>query len=328
METQTTINFETLLPKRGEYEDTLAKDNLAFYDNMFSYFDQSKWEDRFSMMVRIARNTKLENDLRPSIGRVTNLVKDLLDSEIPHLSDENPTDREILIEDIAEYCNVDGEIEKHISSIETLVDNWKVGVHIMVQSSNFLIIVGLYNCGYPSSLVTNTSVGTLIEKISNGLEKSKVQTATYQHRVKSLDDLMFSIDCLQTKTATHLAKGEQLVLHKEDIEWKELAIARITADDYDWYAREYEDSSTIDDWYKSPFGTYFYTSFQMDYILYKLCQHYGVQLSDYIPEVARYYEHLWVFNPLCKEDEDRFFDLTDIYEDCLKQWKQNYPLLA
>lgn len=328
MKTHTQIqpNLEILLPKRGRYEDTLAKDNLAFYDSMFSYFDQSKWEDRFAMMIRIARNTKLEKDPRPSIGRVTNLVCDLLDSEIPHLSDETPMDREMLIEDIAEYCNVEDELEKHKSSIETLVDNWRVGFHRMAQSSNFLIVVNLYNCGYPQSLVTKTSVGSFIEGIIDGL--SKIEKETFRHRVQKIDSLMLSIDLLQTKTANHLANNEQLVLHKEDIDWKGLALSRITMDDYDWYAREYEGSSTIDDWYSSPFNTYFYTYFQMDYVLYKLCKLYGVELSDYIPEVARYYEHLWVFNDYCKEDEDNFFDLTDIHDECLKQWKQNYPLLA
>ena len=328
--TQTTQqpNFETLLPKRDQYEDTLAKDNLAFYDNMFSYFDQSKWEDRFAMMIRIARNTKLEKDERPSIGRVANLVCDLLDSEIPHLSDGTPMGREILIEDIAEYCNVEEDLEKHSSTIETLVDNWKVGVHKMAQSSNFLIIVNLYNCGYPSSLVTETSMGTFIERVTDGLNKVKIERETFRHRIQKIDSLMLSIDCIQTKTANHIAKGEQLILHKEDIDWKSLAIARITIDDYDWYARNYEESNLIEDWYSNPFGIHFYTSFQMDYVLYKLCKTYGVKLSDYISDVADYYHHLWVFNEYAKEDEDSFFDLTDIFSDCLKHWKEKYPLLA
>lgn len=328
MKNQTTPNFETLLPKRDQYEDTLAKDNLAFYDNMFSYFDQSKWEDRFVMMIRIARNTQLEKDERPSIGRVVNLVCNLLDSEIPHLSDGTSMDREMLIEDIAEYCNVEDEIEKHKSCIETLVDNWKVGVHKMVQSSNFLIISSLYRCGYPSSLVTETSMGTLIKKITAGLNRVKIEKETFRHRRQKIDSLMLSIDQIQSKTASHLAKGEQLILHKEDIDWKALAIARVTIDDYDWYARNYEDSSLLEDWYSNPFGIHFYTTFQMDYILYKLCQLYGVELSDYIPEVVEYYHHLWLFNDYAKEDEDSFFNLTDIYSDCLKHWKENYPLLA
>ena len=313
------MNFEKL-PKRKAYEIALKKDGRIFNDCIFQYLDQSKWEDRFILLLRVARGSVLEIDNRV---KSIHYAKDL-EAQIDILCQDGTENK---TKEVLGIIGVE-ETQEWVNKIEDLLGRWKVGGDNYLQM--MLFSAPLYERDYPSSMVRRTNIGKLVDKAFYDINLY-FEKEIHQHCQNLMDNFVMFIDQLQEKTTQHIMKNEELFLHKGDIDWRRIAKIRTDIEDIAWYFRQEHSTVGIDDWYSIPHTDAprcFHADFIVDYALYRLCKLYEVQLIDYIPELKPLHQESWVCYPkLTKQEEIMFFNLDDIYRENLEFWENKYPYL-
>lgn len=333
-------NFETVLPKRATYEKALEKDGYLFHEDLFSYLDQSKWEDRFLMLIRIARNSTLETDPRMSFHKYVKSIEEGISSEIESIEDLNSivTTSKVVANFIklADLPPSKQFSDKNRNIAVSCLKNWQKGqsnyINIMLKVHDYYQIV------WPSYLVKRTSIGELVYSIVENLEKEKsLYTQVISFCNQLVDSLILFVEQLQEKTITHIINSEELFLHKEDTDWGRIAKMRLHIDDVEWFFRNFCDCCTLSDWYSTPYSDeapYLQADFTLDYVLHRICTLYTVDLSEYVSEVRDVYLNWVTHNPKTQEEIDQAFDHIDHssetaqFSDNFHYWKEKHPLLS
>jgi len=316
--------FETLLPRLSAYEKALNEDNRMFSQGFCSHFDQSKWEDRFLMFIFIARNCRLENDTRLPFHKYIERIVRVIDDNV--MDQVNPStmsdlDWECLLEEIVYELPIEfkkSDFQEEINAITELMKDWIVG-DSDCQSKVKYAFLGLYGKHYPNSMIKKTSLGEFVWQVAENIYLDNRIHALAQSVGNSL---IFMIEQLTAKINQVTSDGEELFLHKGDIDWKELAILRLKMDDLEWYYRNYEDTNVLSDWFSTPYEDqeWNYGSFMIDLVLFRIFKAFGVDPTEYTKELKSYYYDMWACHTQYHTDEYWGYEIEDFYTECIPYW--------
>ena len=322
--------MEKVFPKFDTFNNLAKQDKRTFHPHFQSdvreMFDQSKWEDRMLMFAHIMYRTTLQNDPRPphhkwmreQIAKIDQLV-----------SDGKGTDEIIalLVSDwggfaLPEYLK---------SSFKKLLEQWESKTLTFKTCDFFHTSMCAYQHLYPENMVKKTSIGSFcFEQIEKHISKEKKVKECIDNHTFSL---VSTIEQMYSRTMSlKEEKGDDLWLHKGDIDWKSLLTIRWKIELLNWWYQEYVNGLCFGDVTEISYtGNNTYdSSYVIDYCLYQLFKAYGVNWNEYIP-------HTWgsMLPRWCCQDDVAMVEEYDVFEDQLedgwkdthKYWKEKYGLL-
>ena len=293
-----------MLPTIKEYLEYSQKDNSVFSDIATDGLDESKWEDRFHLLIRIMRNGQLEKDNRPTYGQFLRSIAEYIKTDL----EDGWLVREIVENIFHKYCGRYLPTKEERSTLYGIVKGWDNNHH-----SLSMILYKPYTHAHPSSSIEKTYLGKYIDEIICGVKEDEKVLSYCEDIVLSFCS---TIEQLHKKTCEDKKQGKQPFLYTDSIKWSEIFPMCLKIDDIEWFYRTCLGYITLDHKLGALKNNEYYFHYATRYGLHSLMKCYNISACDYLNDThKKLYAYHWVF-----QNEDISLDTTTEFSETHNKW--------